>query len=147
MIDPEKIFNLFSRADDNPSSKEKDDITDQLISVVDTPSFKLGIFKKLIMNHTNFSDGLLKLLKRTDSDFDIDDVKNAGECLIYTRAWQYIKDFDVKDVDSFEAIKKFSSQELLTTIHLSINYFQEVEEYKKCAHLHKIAKAVQFFTT
>lgn len=145
MIDPEKIFNLFNRADEDPPLKEKAEITDQLIALQDTPAFKLGIFRKLILNHINFNKSILSLLKRTDSEFDIDDVKNAGEFIIYTRAWTYIENLDVKDLETFESLKKGASQELVTSFKLSIHYFQETEEYEKCAHLKKFCDVCEFF--
>ena len=147
MIDPNKIFELFDRADQDPPLNEKSEIADQLMALQDTPAFKLGIFKKLILNHTNFSESLVKLIKRTEDDFDIDDVRDAGECIVYTRAWEYIKDYDVKELDSFNVLKNYSSQELLTTFNLATHYFQEQEEYEKCAHLVKISKVIQFFCT
>lgn len=145
MIDPEKIFNLFNRADEDPSLQEKSEITDQLLALQDTPAFKIGVFKKLILNHINFNKSILSLLKRTDDEFDIDDVKNAGEFIIYTRAWVYVENLNVKDLETFESLKKGASQELITALKLAINYFQETEEYEKCAHLKKFCDVCEFF--
>ena len=145
MIDPEKIFNLFNRADEDPSLQEKAEITDQLLNLQDTPAFKLGMFRKLILNHINFNKSILSILKRTDDEFDIDDVKNAGEFIIYTRAWAYVENLNVKDLETFESLKKGASQELITAFKLAINYFQETEEYEKCAHLKKFCDVCEFF--
>jgi hypothetical protein len=147
MIDPNKIFELFNRADQDPPLNEKSEIEGQLLELKDSPAFKLGIFKKLILNHTTFSDSLVKLIKRADKEFDTDDVKIAGECIVYTRSWEYIKDFDVKDLESFNILKNYSNQELLTTFNLATHYFQEQEEYEKCAHLHNISKVIRFYCT
>ena len=145
MINPKKIFSLFDKVDDSLSIKEKAKIADQLSQVKDSPAFKLGMFRKLIFNHLQFNESLINLVKRVDEDFDIDDVKNASEYIVYVRAWEFIADFDLKDIESFEILKEYSSQELLTAFSLSINFFQHLEEYEKCAHLHKIEKAIHFF--
>jgi len=145
MIDPDKIFNLFNKADGDPPLKEKAEITDQLLALQDTPAFKLGIFKKLILNHINFNKSILSLIKRADNNFDIDDVKNAGEFIIYTRAWQYVQDLNVKELEVFESLKKGASQELITSFKLAIHFFQENEEYEKCAHLKKFCDVCEFF--
>ena len=142
MIDPEKIFNLFSQIGEGKTSPK---MVEQLIKVQDSPAFKLGMFQKMIFNHLEFNDSLISLVKRVDEDFDIDDVKNASEYIVYVRAWEYIADFNLKDIESFEILKKYSSQELHTSFKLSIHFFQELEEYEKCSHLHKIEKAIQFF--
>jgi len=145
MIDPDKIFNLFNQADQDPPTKEKAEIADQLLALQDTPAFKLGVFKKLILNHINFNKSILSLLKRADSDFDIDDVKNAGEFIIYTRAWYYVENLNVKELEVFESLKKGASQELITAFKLAIHFFQENEEYEKCAHLKKFCDVCEFF--
>jgi|TARA_R110000803_G_scaffold50959_1_gene105588 hypothetical protein len=142
MIDPEKIFNLFSQIDEGETSQK---VVGQLMKVQDSPAFKLGMFKKIIFNHLSFNDSLINLVKRVDEDFDVDDVKNASEYIIYTKAWEFIVDFDLKDTESFSILKKYSSQELQASFKLAINFFQEIEEYEKCSHLHQIEKAIQFF--
>ena len=142
MIDPEKIFNLFSQIDEGETSQK---VVGQLMKVQDSPAFKLGMFKKIIFNHLSFNDSLINLVKRVDEDFDVDDVKNASEYIIYTKAWEFIVDFDLKDTESFSILKKYSSQELQASFKLAINFFQEIEEYEKCSHLHQIEKEIQFF--
>jgi hypothetical protein len=103
MIDPEKIFNLFSQIDEGETSQK---VVGQLMKVQDSPAFKLGMFKKIIFNHLSFNDSLINLVKRVDEDFDVDDVKNASEYIIYTKAWEFIVDFDLKDTESFSILKK-----------------------------------------
>jgi hypothetical protein len=147
MIDPDKIFKLFARVDGDPSIKEQKQITEQLLKVQNSPAFKLGMFKKLIFNHLAFGDQLIRLVKLVDEHFDVDDVKNASEYIIYVKAWEYIADFDLKNIDSFEILKKYATQELLTAFKLSIHFFQEIEDYEKCAHLYEIEKVIEFFLT
>ena len=145
MIDPKKIFSLFDRVHEDTPFKEKAEIAEQLSKVKESPAFKLGMFKKLIFNHLSFNESLINLVKRADEDFDIDDVKNASEYIVYVKAWEFIEEFDLKDIESFNILKKYSSQELLTAFKLSIHFFQKLEEYEKCAHLHKIESAINFF--
>jgi len=127
MIDPDKIFKLFDRAGEDPSIQEKAEIAEQLIALKDTPAFKLGI------------------LSRVSDDLDMNDVKNAGEFVIYNRAWGYVQDLNVKDLETFETLKKGANQELITSFKLAIHYFQETEEYEKCAHLKKFCDVCEFF--
>lgn len=145
MIDPKKIFSLFDRVNEDTPLIEKAEIASQLSQVRDSPAFKLGMFKKLIFNHLSFNESLINLVKRADENFDVNDVKNASEYIVYVKAWEFIEDFDLKDAESFDILKKYSSQELLTAFKLAINFFQKLEEYEKCAHLHKIETAMNFF--
>ena len=145
MIDPKKIFKLFDRVNEDTPLIEKAEIASQLSQVRDSPAFKLGMFKKLIFNHLSFNESLINLVRRADEDFDVDDVKNASEYIVYVKAWGFIEDFDLKNAESVDILKKYSSQELLTAFKLAINFFQKLEEYEKCAHLHKIETAMNFF--
>lgn len=145
MIDPKKIFSLFDRVNEDTPLIEKAEIASQLSQVRDSPAFKLGMFKKLIFNHLSFNESLINLVKRADEDFDVNDVKNASEYIVYVKAWEFIEDFDLKDTESFDILKKYSSQELLTAFKLAINFFQKLEEYEKCAHLKKISDICEKF--
>jgi hypothetical protein len=40
-------------------------------------------------------------------------------------------------------LKKASNENLLTSVKLAINYFEEQEEYEKCAFLKKVQDFVQ----
>jgi len=147
MIDPDKIFKLFDRVDQDPPLKEKAQIADQLLALRETPAFKIGMIKKLVFNHINLhNSNIFDFIKRAGLDLDMEDVKNAGEFIIYNRVWEYAKDLDVRDIETFETLKKGACQELLTAIKLCINYFEEKEEYEKCSHLKKLQDVVDFFT-
>lgn len=145
MIDPDKVFGLFGRAEEGPSYNEQQEITSQLFELQDTPAFKIGIFRKLILNHTNFNLSVLSMLKRANDELDVRDMKDASEFIIYNRAWEYIKDLNVKDIDVFEAFKKGSNEELVTTFALAIDFFESREEYEKCAHLKKLSDLSRYF--
>jgi len=145
MIDPDKIFGLFGKVNHDSSYEEQQEITSQLFKFQNTPAFKIGIFRKLILNHTNFNVSVLSMLKRANDELDVRDMKDASEFIIYNRAWEYIKDLNVKDIEVFEAIKKGSNEELITTLALAIDFFESREEYKKCAHLKKISDLSRYF--
>ena len=56
---------------------------------------------------------------------------------MFTKAWEYIKKVNPDDLQHQEALYHFSDIQLKTALELSISYFQENEEYEKCAHLKK----------
>lgn len=145
MIDPKKIFELFSSIEGAESVSEEVKIASQLEEFTHTPAFKIAIFKKLIINHTNFNISVLNMLKRTNEEFDMGDVENAGEFITYTKAWEYIKDLDARDIETFTTLKKSANEELITALALSINYFEGFEEYEKCAHLKKLSDISRHF--
>jgi hypothetical protein len=140
MIDVDNLFNLFP-ADDAGGSKEET----THIDFKDSPIYWLGMYKKLILNHINFNKKVIKFFKEANDELDIVDMKEAGEFVTYNRAWFYIKKINSLEEDHINAIKQYSDEYLDTSLELGISYFQDIEEYEKCAHLLKVLKKSQEF--
>jgi hypothetical protein len=100
--------------------------------------FWVGMFKKLIYNHKVFNAKILKSFKDLDSELDMNDVENAGEFIMYNRAWYWVNKIDIKEPIHQNALTHYADEILLTYTKVVILYFQELEEYEKCAHLKKI---------
>ncbi len=47
------------------------------------------------------------------------------------------------DKEWIKGLKKASNENLLTSVKLSINYFEEQEEYEKCAFLKEVQDFIQ----
>ena len=132
MIDKHKIFGLFGN-DENTQSLAG--IPKQMLN---EPFTKLGMFTKLIINHQVFHTKLEKFLKVENPNYNVEDTKSASEYTVYNRAYHYIKGIDLKDINHLEAIMDFKRKELLNSLNKSIQYFEQEEEYEKCAFLMKI---------
>jgi hypothetical protein len=66
---------------------------------------------------------------------------------VFNRAYSYIEKVDPKDLVCQEALYRFADTHLKTALELSINYFQEMEEYEKCAHLKQNLEFVKLLLT
>ena len=132
----DKIFNLFNGGEFD-SLKEKAQAVDVSLDYKNHPLFWVGMFKKLIQNHQVFNDQLLKFFDKLDENLSTTDVDKAGEFIVFNRAWDYIQKVDPDNLVCQEALYRFADIHLKIALELSINYFQEVEEYEKCAHLKK----------
>jgi len=138
MMDLNKIFGLFN---DKPGEEL---IYENLETFKKTPKFKLGMFEKLITNGRNFKAKIVSFFSLADEVFDIQDIDNAGEFMMYNRAWFWISQFDwSEDEDWIIELKVISNDNFLTAIKLSIYYFEEYEEFEKCAFLKKIQNVVE----
>ena len=100
--------------------------------------FWVGMFKKLIYNHKSFNDKILNSFKDLDGELDMNDIENAGEFIVYNRAWYWINKIDIKEQLHQNALTHYADEILLTYTKVVILYFQELEEYEKCAHLKKV---------
>jgi hypothetical protein len=135
-IDVDKLFNLF------PDESEGENDTTH-INFKDSPVYWIGFYKKLILNHINFNKKVIKFFKEANSELDVEEMKEAGEFVTYSRAWNYIKKINLDDDLHTDAIYSYSDEYLETTLELGIQYFQNLEEYEKCALLLKILKISQ----
>jgi hypothetical protein len=142
----DKIFSLFE-GDEPNSLREKAQQVDITLDYKNHPLFWVGMFKKLIQNHQTFNDQLLKFFDKLDEELSTVDVNKAGEFLVFNRAYEYIQKVDPDNLVTQEALFRFADIHLKVALELSINYFQEHEEYEKCAHLKKILQFVKLLLT
>ena len=131
---------MFGSEDKNPkpNSDVNQDMSYLLEDYKQHPMFWVGMFKKLIYNHKVFNAKVLNSFKDLDGELDMNDVENAGEFIMYNRAWYWINKINVKETLHQNALTHYADEILLTYTKVVILYFQELEEYEKCAHLKKI---------
>jgi transcriptional regulator with PAS, ATPase and Fis domain len=142
----DKIFSLFE-GDEPNLLREKAQQVDITLDYKNHPLFWVGMFKKLIQNHQTFNDQLLQFFDKLDEELSTVDVDKAGEFLVFNRAYEYIQKVDPDNLVTQEALFRFADIHLKVALELSINYFQEYEEYEKCAHLKKILQFVKLLLT
>jgi len=132
-MDLDNIFNLFS------SSEELDGVNENYyVDFTQTPIYWVGMYKKLVLNNLNFNKKVVKFFKEANSDLDMREMSDAGEWVTYNRAWHHIKNMNVKSEDHLFAIEKYSDEHLDTALKLGISFFEETEEFERCALLKKI---------
>jgi len=102
----------------------------------DTPRYKMGMFVKLIINGTLFRKQLSNMFEGSNKI----DIGNAGEFIMYNRAWYWIKDFNPEDPDWVESVKPYEEEEVIRACDLTISYFENLEEFEKCSLLLSIKK-------
>ena len=139
MIDKDKIFKLFVDGKEMSVDKTEDEIKE----FMDGPIAKIGMFVKLIQNHKIFHQKLEKFLKQEQPNYNIESTKEASEFTIYNRAWDYIKQIDIKNSGDTDAIINFDPKTFYSILNDAIKYFEALEEYKKCAHLFGIQNIVK----
>ena len=133
MINLNNIFSLFS------ANEELDGVNSEVqIDFSQTPIYWIGMYKKLVLNHINFNKKVLKFFKESNQELDVEDMKDAGEFVVYHRAWYYIQNVNIDVEEHIIAINKYTDEYLDTALKLGISFFEQHEEYEKCAHLKKI---------
>ena len=133
-IDPNKIFGLFGGKEEL-NSKEPINQANPLAIDFNDPFVKLKMFKKLIMNYTFYNKSLIEMFKKADPKLDVGELERAGEAMLYERAYSYIEDLNLKSRKVKKIITSSVDEELEVAFKLSLKYFEEIEEYEKCAFL------------
>jgi len=136
MIDMTNIFGLFVPGEELDGTKTATNL-DELKT---KPIFHVGMYKKLILNHVNFNTKVLNFFKNSNQEFDINDIKEAGEYVVFNRAWSYISNVDIKNKGYIDALKHYSDDGFYSTLDMGIEFFQQDELYERCAFLLKIKK-------
>jgi hypothetical protein len=136
-MDLSRFFNYFNSTSDGGVSLE------DLARHKDSPLYKIKVFERLVINGSLFKKSIVNFFSRADEDLDVGQIDLAGEFMMYHRAWFWIRQFNWDDEKWVKDLKIASNEKLLTAIKLCIHYFEEQEEYEKCAFLKKIQDYIQ----
>ena len=137
MINKDKLFQLFTSPDENGEEYTEDGMHSDF---VDDSYYKLGMFTKLIQNNKVFHHKLKQFFESIKREFDEETTKSASELSTFNRAWFYVKDIQVDDIEHVESINRIDSTSFIESLTSAISYFEAKEEYERCAHLLKIKK-------
>ena len=147
-MDLDNIFGLFGFNKDNDNSKEESYLK-EIEEYKSTPKYKVGMFYKMISNGIQFRGQLIKFFeKSTREELDLG-IGEVGDYMMYTRAYYWIQECDIKKDEWKEALQHYLKQEgfenkecekndFINCFILSIKYFEEIEEFEKCAFLKNI---------
>ena len=139
MIDKDKIFQLFVDGKEITDEKTKDEIKE----FMNGPFAKIGMFVKLIQNHKVFHQKLEKFLKQEQPNYNVTTTKEASNFTVFNRAFSYINKISLDNHDDVNAIINFDPKVFYDSLDNAIKYFEEGEEYEKCAHLFNIQEVVR----
>ena len=134
------IFALFGFSDSNEEDKK---IKKELEAFKETPHFKIGMFIKMISQGLTFKKQVLNFFSTSKSDIGIKDIDEAGDFMMYNRAWYWISECNVRKKIWKEALVRNATPELVKCLKSTIKYFEEIEEYEKCSLLIKIQVFVE----
>ena len=136
MIDMSNIFGLFVPGEQLDGTNTATNLNE----LQSKPIFHVGMYKKLILNHLNFNTKVLNFFKQSNQEFDVNDIKEAGEYVVFNRAWSYISNVNIKNKGYIDALKHYSDEQFYATLDMGIEFFQKDELYERCAFLLKIKK-------
>ena len=138
-MNKDRIFNLF----DNSVDEDQTDQKNTLVVFNNSPYHKLGMFTKLIVNHFVFHAKLEKFLKKEEPTYSVESTREASEFVVFNRAFNYLNQINPLDKEVTFAVLDFDNKILTKTLESALIYFENLEEYEKCAHIHKFQKILK----
>ena len=142
-MDPNNIFNLFDDENTSKVAEPTKKLEDKLKEFKDSPTVKIGMFTKLILNHHIFHSKLEKFLQQEEPTYDVKSTKESSEFVVYNRAWFYLNQVDLDKKEDIFAILDFNPNTLNNALESALLYFEGREEYLKCAHIFKIQQILK----
>lgn len=140
-MNKDKIFNLF---DDSQETQQKAVEQKNLLpSSKSSTYFKLGMFTKLIVNHFVFHSKLEKFLQQEEPTYNVESTREASEFVVFNRAFNYLNQINPLDKEVTFTVLDFNNKVLSKTLESALIYFENLEEYEKCAHIFKFQKILK----
>ena len=139
-MDVDKLFALFDHKNGDKPLSENDNA---IIELYETPLFWISMFEKLIQNNNVFNHQL-ELMFKHDEHYDPGLLIEAGDIIVYSRAYSFIEMLDLSNDDHRNALLiKFKQSYLVNNLTSAMNFFIKYEEYEKCAVIKEILKLSQ----
>lgn len=142
-MNPNNIFGLFDDKGTSGIIEDAKDVKNKLEEFKDSPIVKIGMFTKLILNHHVFHSKLESFLKKEEPTYDVQSTKESSEFVVYNRAWYYLNQVNINKKEDIFAILDFNPKMLNKALESALLYFENGEEYLKCAHIFKIQQILR----
>lgn len=133
----DQIFNMFEK--DNKDVDENN----MLIDFSDHPLYWISGFNKIVNNYVLFTEYINREFNNIQPELRSDDLGLINNIILYNRAWEYIKRFNIDNKFHLDCLKLKASNSLLKSLESSVLIFEGMEEYEKCAFLKKIQDKVK----
>jgi hypothetical protein len=135
-MDINKIFELFS---------DQSEDGNEVIKFKEHPLYWIALAHKLYYKHNIFSEKVINIFSNVQPKLDMDDVKKAGNYVIYVRCWEYLSKLDLTNYEQTDILKTYSLEktdfiEFVTSLLL---FFESYEEYEKCITLKNISDVLK----
>jgi hypothetical protein len=139
-INLDNIFSLFS-----PEGEIGKDSDKVFIDLTQNPVYLIGMYKKLVINYAKSSHKIVESLKILNPQLDPQDVVEAGDYILFNKAYGYIENVTLDNSEHIKALNKLSDDDLIFTLEYGIQYFIKEEQYENCHHLTEILKKIKEF--
>lgn len=130
------MFNSSSNEDEN-GFPHAGFLTYKSVSDENHPRYYIKMFIKLVQNYTTYNKQLVRFFGSSDPELSTREIEATGEMMLYSRAYEYLTKIDIQDKYHIKVLFEETDIELEQSLTKALKYFEEEEEYEKCAVLKK----------
>jgi hypothetical protein len=143
-LDINKIFGTFNSSSEGGEHWNYYQTPSSYTVEENHPRYFVKMFQKLILSYTGYSDKIIDLFANADPALDADNIKRAGEHMLYSRAYGYITQIDIQDEYHIKVLFQEANPKLKEALNKTISFFEGEEEYEKCAVIKKYLDFLNF---
>ena len=81
---------------------------------------------------------MVEFFETSDPKLDTDDIKLAGDMMVFARAMSHISKIDITNQMHRDCLILYSDEQFLKALSSALSHFKDLEEYENCAFLKKI---------
>jgi hypothetical protein len=96
------------------------------------------MFNKILQNQEVFCQNLKHTYKKNNIDINEKDLYLYSKSIIFSRAFFYIEEININDLSHIDALLCYDSVILKENLKQTLEFFEQKEQYEKCAYLFKI---------
>jgi len=140
-LDIDKIFGSFDSSSNSWGwdNKSYNYYNPRTLPTIDEnhPKYFIRMFWKIINNYLYYNRQLIDFFGAADPSISIQEIEYAGERMLYARAYGFVEKIDIEDDYHQKILKEENYKKLTKAYEMSIGFYEEEEEYEKCAFLKK----------
>lgn len=140
-MDIDKIFGSFDSSSNSWgwNNRSFDYKSSRNLPTIDEnhPRYFIKMFWKIINNYLSYNHQLMDFFGAADPSISIQEIEYAGEKMLYAKAYSFAGKIDVEDQYHQKLLKEENCDKLIKAYKMSIEFYENEEEYEKCAFLKK----------
>lgn len=139
-MDPNSIFSLFDSEPENRQVEPEKEIKD----LPNHPYVLLGLFTRMVLRGEEAIHNSVDFLKALNPDIDLESISEINRYMLYLSGFNYLSKLSLEDPFHQDVLLEKAGADFLTACQKSIQFFQEREDYEKCALVKKYSDFINF---
>jgi len=139
-MDPNSIFSLFDSEPENREVEPEKEIKD----LPNHPYVLLGLFTRMVLRGEEAIHNSVDFLKALNPDIDLESISEINRYMLYLSGFNYLSKLSLEDPFHQDVLLEKAGADFLTACQKSIQFFQEREDYEKCALIKKYNDFINF---